>query len=127
MQWNGLHVDIQYRTVFQHAWATAVEAADLVTSSRIKFSLAEQRYERFFQVCSEIIARCYESRRSCLENLSNADLISEFRGLERATGLLNTLRNLKKSSSNTIFKTNSLLIFYTANSSRSGELDVVTF
>ena len=38
-QWNGLRVEIQFRTRIQHAWATAVEVADLITSSRIKFRL----------------------------------------------------------------------------------------
>lgn len=54
--WNGLKVEIQYRTLPQHAWATAVEVADLVTSSRIKFSDAGAHYLRYFQMASEIIA-----------------------------------------------------------------------
>ncbi len=126
-QWNGLHVEIQYRTIYQHAWATAVEAADLVTSSRIKFSLAEQRYERFFRTCSEIIARHYENHTSCLPDMTNYDLVSEFRSLENSTGLLHTLRNLKKSSSTATFKTNTLLIFYTEDGSRPDALEIETY
>jgi len=47
--WNGHLIEIQYRTKCQHAWATAVEIADFTTSSRIKFSEANQEFEDFFR------------------------------------------------------------------------------
>lgn len=126
-KWNGLHVEIQSRTIYQHAWATAVEAADLVTSSRIKFSRAEQEYEDFFRFCSEIIARVFEGSRSCLQNLSDTDIVNGFRHLENQTGLLVTLRNLKKSSSSLRLKTNSILIFRTTAKDDESPLKIETF
>ncbi|WP_145138118.1 RelA/SpoT domain-containing protein [Roseomonas gilardii] len=115
-RWNGLHLEIQYRTVYQHAWATAVEAADLVTSSRIKFSSADQSYKRFFQICSEIIARAYENQPSCMPDLSNKEVISEFERLQKETSLFSTLSNLRKSSNLAAFKTNTILILHSPGS-----------
>jgi putative GTP pyrophosphokinase len=126
-QWNGLLVEIQYRTIYQHAWATAVEAADLVTSSRIKFSLAKQRYERFFQLCSEVIARAHEGQRSCLGELADNEVLEELEILENSTGLLSTLRNLKRSSGLGTFKPNTILIFRTGDGSKGQPLDMEVY
>ena len=41
-KWNGLLVEIQYRTIYQHAWATAVEIADYLTKCRAKFSQGDE-------------------------------------------------------------------------------------
>jgi len=110
--WNGLKVEIQYRTLPQHAWATAVEVADLITSSRIKFSDAGQHYLRYFQLASEIIARSAEGHRSCCPDLSSSELVDEFNAADRRLGLLSTFDNLRQTSSQGIkFKRNTLLIF----------------
>jgi hypothetical protein len=69
--WNGLKLEIQYRTLPQHAWATAVEVADLITSNRIKFADATQHYLRYFQLSSEIIARTAENSSSCCADMPN--------------------------------------------------------
>lgn len=110
--WNGLKVEIQYRTLPQHAWATAVEVADLITSSRIKFSDADQHYLRYFQLASEIIARSAEGLQSCCPELSASNLIEEFYAADRRLGLLSTFENLRQTSGQGIkFKRNTLLIF----------------
>ncbi len=126
-QWNGLHIEIQFRTVYQHAWATAVEAADFVTSSKIKFSLAEQRYERFFQICSELIARSYEAHTSCLPHLTNGQVLEELRSLEQSTGILAMLRALKRSSSQNVFKANTLLIAHIGEGAKTKPLEIETY
>ncbi|WP_196802587.1 RelA/SpoT domain-containing protein [Magnetospirillum fulvum] len=74
--WNGLLLEIQYRTKYQHAWATAVEVADLITTNRIKFSDADQYHKNFFKYASEIIARAYEGRTACLPNLKTKSLFT---------------------------------------------------
>lgn len=38
VMWNGLLIEIQYRTLLQHSWATAVEVAGLLTHNNPKFS-----------------------------------------------------------------------------------------
>ena len=68
-KWNGLLVEIQYRTIYQHAWATAVEVADYLTNCRAKFSQGNSDQQEFFRYASEIIARAYENRVSCKNTL----------------------------------------------------------
>lgn len=110
--WNGLKVEIQYRTLPQHAWATAVEVADLITSNRIKFADATGHYLRYFQLASEIIARTAENARSCCENISSQDLKEEFLYSDKRLGLLQTFDNLRGTSSRGLkFQRNTLLIF----------------
>ena len=111
VKWNGLHIEIQYRTKYQHAWATAVEVADLISTSRIKFSDADFNHKRFFQLASEIIARSQESRKSCLPEISNQDLVNEFHQVDRRIGLMLTFENLKQSKDRASFKMNTILIF----------------
>jgi ppGpp synthetase/RelA/SpoT-type nucleotidyltranferase len=56
-KWNGLRIEIQYRTLVQHAWATAVEISDIVNSTRLKFSDASRDISRLFLLASDILAR----------------------------------------------------------------------
>ena len=110
--WNGLKLEIQYRTLPQHAWATAVEVADLITSNRIKFADATQHYLRYFQLSSEIIARTAENSASCCKHLSDEELKNEFLTADRRLGLLQTFDNLRGTSSKGLkFRRNTLLIF----------------
>ena len=110
--WNGLRAEIQFRTQPQHAWATAVEVADLITSSRIKFNDAKQNYLRYFQLSSEIIARTSEGQRSCCGELTDKSLRKEFISAEKRLGILGTLNNLRQiDSKRQRFKKNMLLIF----------------
>ena len=41
----GLYIEIQYRTLVQHAWATAVEVVGFITESQPKFQQGDKRYE----------------------------------------------------------------------------------
>jgi ppGpp synthetase/RelA/SpoT-type nucleotidyltranferase len=61
--WNGLRVEVQFRTRYQHAWATAVETVDLLNGERAKFGQASPQLQRFFKVASELIARAHEPSR----------------------------------------------------------------
>lgn len=98
--WDGLLIEVQFRTRPQHAWATAVEIADLLNKSRIKFSESSDKYQHFFRVCSEIIARTQEQSRSCLESLSDKDLLEEFRKIEADTHMLDILSKTNRMTSN---------------------------
>ena len=93
--WNGLYVEIQYRTKHQHAWATAVEIADIIKKSRTKFTLAAVTdQDQFFQYASEIIARAYEGKNSCLPHLTNGELIATFNSLNIKLNLLAILKSI---------------------------------
>ena len=126
--WNGLKVEIQYRTLPQHAWATAVEVADLITSNRIKFADATEHYLRYFQLASEIIARTTEGTYSCCKELSDCNLKREFVNTDRRLGLLQTFDNLRETSSRSSnFRKNTLLIFRFDVSDGGDALEVRTF
>jgi len=44
-QYEGLLLEIQYRTLIQHAWATAVEVIGFITVNQPKFQQGDKRYE----------------------------------------------------------------------------------
>lgn len=125
--WNGLLIEIQYRTKFQHAWATAVEVADLIMSNRLKFSEGDYNHERFFQLSSEIIARTFEGRFSCLPETNNDLLVKEFSELDRRLGLLQTFDNLRQGPVRKGFKRNTLLVFEFGDDGDKAELTVESF
>ncbi len=125
--WNGLSIEIQYRTQAQHAWATAVEIADLATSNRIKFSEADEDHKYLFQLASEIIARIYENHTSCLSSLSTKEIAEEFQRVDRRLGIMLMFKNLRSTESKVRFRTNTLLIFRKSNEESKGDLQVETF
>lgn len=109
-KWNGLLIEIQYRTKYQHAWETAVEVADLVSTNRIKFGQSDQYHKKFFQLASEIISRVHEDRNSCLPQLSNSILVEEFEHMDDKIGLISVFETLQMTQSVAPFRTNSILI-----------------
>lgn len=54
--YNGLLVEIQIRTEFQHIWATAVETVGLFTDNGLKFNLGSDEWLRFFKLTSALIS-----------------------------------------------------------------------
>lgn len=102
-KWNGLYVEIQYRTKYQHAWATAVEVADIIKKSRTKFSdKTDAKQNEFFKYASEIIARVYENRTSCFPNLSDQEVVDKFTQINNKIQLLELLHSVN--SNNLDFK-----------------------
>lgn len=110
-KWNNLSVEIQYRTIYQHSWATAVEVADSLTKCRTKFGEGNRKQYEFFCLASEIIARTFEDRYSCLEKMSDKDLVNNFSSIEENIGLLSRLQQIKAIHKAEIFKKNTIIIF----------------
>ncbi len=54
--YSGLRVEVQVRTQFQHAWATAVEAVGIFTKQALKSNQGDQDWLRFFALMSSAIA-----------------------------------------------------------------------
>lgn len=125
--WNGLKVEIQFRTLPQHAWATAVEIADLITKNRIKFADAEDNYIRFFMLASEIISRTSEAKTSCCFDLSAQHLVDEFRVQEAELQLLQRFQRLRAARGGLRIKKNTILIFRFDQDDEDGLLETNSF
>jgi len=94
--WDGLLVELQYRTRAQHAWATAVEISDLLDGERTKFELDTTERGQFFAIASEIIARRHEGLSNAFIEISTPDLQLELQQLEVKLGILRRLELLKQ-------------------------------
>ncbi|MFE1574391.1 RelA/SpoT domain-containing protein [Comamonas odontotermitis] len=93
--WNGLRVEIQYRTLAQHAWATAVEISDLIDNARVKFDRGvNDAREHLFALASEYIARNSEGMRGPLPDLTDEQIEEELLHLENELGVLGRLKAL---------------------------------
>jgi ppGpp synthetase/RelA/SpoT-type nucleotidyltranferase len=92
--YNGLQIEIQYRTHVQHAWATAVEVVTQLSENEPKFGRGDKRHINFFRLASEHLARAHEGQKSCLPELSDTELLAEFDRLEDEIGVLRALREL---------------------------------
>lgn len=115
----GLYVEIQYRTLVQHAWATAVEVIGFVTESQPKFQKGDKRYERAMALASEILARAHESSKGPFPEMDDRDLVREFLALDQELHLLQMLRGLNATNKAVSAKRNAILIM-----SSTGDLDV---
>lgn len=120
VKWNGLRVEIQYRTVVQHAWATAVEISDIVNATRLKFSQASENIKRLFLICSEILTRVYEGRFGYCDKLSDREVFEEYNELENICHAVVRLRNLTSSEFQKFARTSKLFILVNYTSGDKG-------
>lgn len=118
----GLYVEIQYRTLVQHSWATAVEVIGFVTENQPKFQKGDDRYMRAMAYASEILARAYEGITGPIPDTSDHNLVEKFLSLDNELNLIKTLRGLNSANKAVSEKRNAILIF-----GKSGSLEVRTF
>jgi hypothetical protein len=91
---NGIMIEIQYRTIHQHAWATANEVVTMTTGHRTKFNVADVRYINFFRLTSEILSRAFDRMYGVLAELDNKTLVDEFCALDNDINLIRFLKGL---------------------------------
>ena len=118
----GLYIEIQYRTLVQHAWATAVEVVGFITESQPKFQQGDKRYEYEMALASEILARAHEGLKGPFPEKTDREVLGEFLVLDNELSLLKTLRGLNQAKSEVSDKKNTILIF-----SDKGALEVKSF
>lgn len=94
---TGLYVEIQYRTLVQHAWATANEVIGLITPSQPKFQRGDARMLYVMALSSEILTRAHESMKGPLPDIDDRELVAEFLNVDKELGLLESLRALNTS------------------------------
>jgi len=107
----GLYIEIQYRTLVQHAWATAVEVVGFITESQPKFQQGDKRYEYEMALASEILARAHEGLTGPFPEKSDRDVLDEFLAVDNELSLIKTLRGLNQAKSQVSDKKNTILIF----------------
>ncbi len=115
---RGLYIEIQYRTLIQHAWATAVEVVGFITENKPKFQQGDTRYVDAMSYASELLARAHESRFGPFPDLKNQELIRTFNDLDHEIGLLSMLGNVNQTKNILTTKKNTILMF-----SQNGELE----
>ena len=108
---TGLYIEIQYRTLVQHAWATAVEVIGFITASQPKFQQGDKRFEYAMALASEVLARAHEAANGPFPNLPDRDLVANFLAAEKEISLLATLRSLNSADKTVSAKRNAILIF----------------
>lgn len=118
----GLYVEIQYRTLVQHAWATAVEVVGLITGSQPKFQRGDRSVELELAYASEILARAHENLRGPCPDVPDSLLVQTFRRLDAGIGLMRKLRGLSAAHQEISARKNTILMF-----DEAGALDVSTF
>jgi len=120
--YNGLLMELQYRTVYQHAWATSVEIIGMITENQPKFHAGDQRHIEFFRLASEIISRAFEKKKSCYPDLKDAELVRKFRRVDNDVHILRMLKGLNTSTKRMGPRKNVILSF-----SVEGKLDLFTY
>lgn len=125
--YKGLLIELQYRTFYQHAWATAVEVVGLITQSQPKFQQGDERYETALSLASEIIARTCEDANSCHPDLPDVELTESFLKLDNDLGLMRMLRALNSANNEVTEKKNVILIFGEADEGKPPPLQLRSF
>lgn len=124
--WDGLLVEIQYRTRAQHAWATAVEISDLLDNEQTKFELDQSHRGRFFTLASEIFARNVEGIANAFDGIGTDELRSEIQGLEKSLGILRRLKLLKQFEDEEKIQRHTVLNVFKSETGQL-KLDVIPF
>lgn len=125
--WNGMLVEIQYRTAVQHAWATAVELAGLVTENNPKFDRGSEEFKEFFRLASEILARAHENATSCYPNYDNYSLLQYFNDADLSTHLMTLFSEMESSEGRVDPRSSSILIFRYDFDRFEEQLEVLSF
>ena len=124
--WDGLLVEVQYRTRAQHAWATAVEISDLLDGKRTKFAMDVDKRGRLFALASEVIARHHEDLSNSLIDLSDNQLSEELCQLERELKVFKRLSLLKQIDKDKQLKRHNVLNMVVKNEGQI-DLEIYTF
>ena len=91
--YDGLKIEIQFRTFLQHSWATAVETASIFTGQALKSSIGEQDWLRFFSLASSAMATFFEGTPLIPNTPTNSDeLRNEVRKYYHLLGVAGHLR-----------------------------------
>lgn len=107
----GLQIEIQYRTLIQHYWATANEIIGLVTESQPKFERGDKKYQTAMALAAEILARAFENSKGPFPEESDHQIVDRFQELDRKLGLVAMLKRLNSYNTDLGLKRNTILMY----------------
>jgi hypothetical protein len=119
---KGLYIELQYRTIYQHAWATTVEVVGHITENQPKFEQGDPRFLEILALASEIIARAFEQTTSCYPHMSSQEIIQRFVLLDDQVHLIDMLKGLNAADKEISDDKNVILMF-----GEGRELEIVTY
>lgn len=93
--WDKLRIEIQLRTKFQHAWATAVETVDAFTGQDLKFGEGHPEWRRFFALMGSVHAIYEYSPTVPGTPDTHTGLVAEVRDLEQSLGVIDSLNSYR--------------------------------
>lgn len=95
-QYSGLKIEMQLRSRYQHAWATAVETVGLFSGQALKSSLGSEEWQRFFTLMASAIAM--RERMPLVPNVPQrrAKLLAELADMESKLKVGERLRHYRK-------------------------------
>lgn len=94
--WNGLKVEIQVRSRYQHAWATAVETAGTFSGQALKSSLGSADWQRFFALVSSAIAMRERTAMVPGTPTTRSELLAELRSLTESLQVMPRLHDYSR-------------------------------
>ena len=89
---NGLKIEIQLRSIWQHAWATAVETVGTFVGQALKSSVGEEQWLRFFALMGAAIA--YREKSPTIPGVpdSQTEVVAELKHLSEILNVGQRLR-----------------------------------
>lgn len=91
--YNGMKIEMQLRSKYQHAWATAVETVGMFSGQALKSSLGSQEWQRFFALMGSVVAMREASAPVPNVPAGRTELLSELREFAGKLQVANRLRD----------------------------------
>lgn len=90
--YNGMKIEIQFRTLTQHYWATAVETMGTCTKTNLKAGMGDKDIKRFFVLASNLLAMSENQNLVPGASGSLKENILEIKSIDQKLHIINKLK-----------------------------------